>query len=149
MADIRDTPTAAIPGIVATARATFRSGVTKPLAWRHGQVGARIAFPPRTGCALDTNQQRPVNTPQLAALKRLIDENFAALADALYKDLGGNSFWIDGVEIETVRSELKETRAHLDKWAARDGVSTPLLVQPASSYIEAQPYGVVLIIAPW
>lgn len=122
MPDVVDTPVDAVSGRVAAVRAAFARGVTQPLAWRRAQ---------------------------LAQLAKLVTENTAALAAALQADLGATDVWIHSIELETVHAELREARAHLDAWASPKSVPTPLIAEPASSAIHYQPYGVVLLIAPW
>jgi aldehyde dehydrogenase (NAD+) len=47
------------------------------------------------------------------------------------------------VEATVVLGEVRDALANLDKWTAPESVSTPMLSQPGSSYIVAEPYGVV------
>ncbi len=111
-----------IPKHVADLRATFRSGKTKPLAWRRHQ---------------------------LKRLKAMFDQNEAALADALKSDLGKSNFESWGAELQLVTNEIEHTLAHMGEWARAERVPTPMVFQPGASEIRREPLGVVLIIAPW
>jgi aldehyde dehydrogenase (NAD+) len=48
-----------------------------------------------------------------------------------------------------VEEESKYARKHLRNWMRHTSVRTPMMAQPGRSYIEPEPKGVVLIIAPW
>jgi len=111
-----------IPKIHADLRATFRTGKTKPLAWRRAQ---------------------------LKALRKLHTENEQALCQALHADLGKSSFEGWSAEILVTRNEIDHALQHLSEWARPEQVPTPIAVQPASSEIRRDPLGTVLIIAPW
>src|SRR5690606_41596993 len=45
--------------------------------------------------------------------------------------------------------EIDKARRKLKSWARRRRQATPLVLFPATSWIEPEPYGRVLIIAPW
>ena len=86
---------------------------------------------------------------QLEKLKSIIEENEAALNEALFKDLhkSETECWL--TEIGFVLGELKTTLKHLKKWMKPKKTSTNLVNQPGSSYIRSEPFGNVLIISPW
>ena len=69
--------------------------------------------------------------------------------DALYKDFKKPNF--EGVLTETnyVISDLKETISNIESWARPKKVTASILNFPSSDYIYSDPYGNVLIIAPW
>ncbi len=69
--------------------------------------------------------------------------------DALHADLHKHKFEAYGTEIGMVREELKYQIKHIGKFARPKRVMTDLLNFPGSGRIYPQPYGVVLIIAPW
>ena len=52
-------------------------------------------------------------------------------------------------EISLVEQEIIHIRARIKRWSARQRVATPLLYFPARSYLQLEPLGQVLIIAPW
>ena len=71
------------------------------------------------------------------------------ILDALYKDFKKPNF--EGVLTETnyVISDLKETISNIESWARPKKVQASILNFPSSDYIYSDPYGNVLIIAPW
>lgn len=103
-------------------RATFDSGLTRPLAWRQDQ---------------------------LSALKRMLTEREGELAAALEADLGKCLFDAVNTEIGFVRKEIDHARKHLGRWTKARRVATPLVALPGSSWLQPQPKGVVLIIGAW
>jgi aldehyde dehydrogenase (NAD+) len=72
-----------------------------------------------------------------------------AIIEALYKDFKKPAF--EGVLTETnyVISELKETIKNIQKWAKPERVLPSILNFPSTDFIYKEPYGKVLIIAPW
>ena len=107
---------------VAELREAFMRGRSKPAPWR------------RT---------------QLEALKALIVENEPDLLQALNADLGKPQFeaWVSDTGFST--SEIDFAQKKLGAWLQPRKVATPLACFPGSSYTVPEPYGVVLIIAPW
>ena len=89
---------------------------------------------------------------RIKTLKKLKDNLIAMdaeICEALKLDLGKSSSESYMSEIGMVLSELNHTIKHLRKWAKNKPVKTPLAQILAKSYITYEPYGVVLIIAPW
>lgn len=89
---------------------------------------------------------------RIKTLKKLKDNLIAMdaeICEALKLDLGKSSSESYMSEIGMVLSELNHTIKHLKKWAKNKTVKTPLAQVFAKSYITYEPYGVVLIIAPW
>lgn len=86
---------------------------------------------------------------QLLKLKETIKSNEKLISEALYKDLHKPELESYGTEIGFVYEEINFTLKHLKKWMKPERVSSPLVVQPASSKIYRDPLGVILIIAPW
>ena len=111
-----------IPDIVAHLRATFRSGRTKPLHWRLGQ---------------------------LRAIERMLAERERELCDAMTADLGRSAVegWL--ADVAPARGEARHARKKLAKWTKPGRVPVPLAAQPARAWYQYEPKGVVLIIAPW
>jgi aldehyde dehydrogenase (NAD+) len=111
-----------VPDTVAQLRATFRSGRTRPLEWRIGQ---------------------------LEALVRLMSEREAEFAAALQKDLGRDGFnaWL--ADIAPVSAEARFAIKHLKSWTKPVRVKLPIGVQPGKAWYQFDPLGVVLIIGPW
>lgn len=117
-----ETDVAAIPELVRGARAAFDAGTTRDLAWRERQ---------------------------LEAIARLCQAERPRIEAALAADLGKPSFEAAIAEICYTRSEALGARRQLRSWAADEPVGTPLGLQPARSWLQRDPLGAVLIIAPW
>ena len=89
---------------------------------------------------------------RIAMLEGLRDRILARegeICQALQYDLGkcpGEAYM---TEIGMVLSEISCAVKHLKSWAKPQRVKTPLSQFPARSYILREPYGVVLIMAPW
>jgi len=111
-----------LPGTLARLRQTFESGKTRDIAWRRAQ---------------------------LAEIERMMREHEDDFATALRADLGKCRFEAVMTEMSFVESEAKYARKHLAAWMKPQKVRTPLMAQPGRSYIQPEPKGVVLIIAPW
>lgn len=111
-----------IADTVATMRATFNSGHTRPLEWRRKQLNGIIA---------------------------MLEENEPAFLAALKTDLGKPE--VEGfiTDIAFVTSEVKMMLKNLNKWNKPERVPTPLVTMPAKSRLIPEPLGVVLVIAPW
>lgn len=116
------TPLDRIAPLVASARAAFDDGTTRPMTWR---------------------------VATLKRLRALITEREDRLLDALAADFGKPraEAWI--AEIGLSYSEINYTLANLALWARRDKVPTPIAGKPGSSLIISEPLGVVCVIAPW
>ncbi len=89
---------------------------------------------------------------RLAALRRLkkeIQNRESAIAEALQADLGKAPFESYMTETGMVLDELGYVEKHMPRWARPKRVKTPFAQFPAKSFILKEPYGVVLIMAPW
>lgn len=67
---------------------------------------------------------------------------------ALKSDLGKCEFEAYGSEIGPLLGELDHLIGSLRRWSRPHRVATPLLI-PGASYVKPEPYGAVLVIAPW
>ncbi len=114
--------TTTVTPIADSLRATYRSGATRPLAWRRRQLEQMI---------------------------RMLDENEAELLAALRTDLGKPT--VEGfiTDLAFVTGEIKGMIKNLEKWNQPQRVSSPIVTQPARSQLRPEPLGVVLVIAPW
>ena len=86
------------------------------------------------------------------ALNRLQEEIVKredAICDALYADFKKPKFETLAAETQFVLAELKYTLKKIDRWARPKRVSASWMNWPSSDYIYKEPYGTVLIIAPW
>ncbi len=107
---------------MAEARAHFSAGATRPLANRLGAL-ARLD----------------------EAIARREDAILAALAEDLGKPM--LEAWLS--EIHFVRSEIRLVRRRLRRWAKARRTGQPFFLLPSRSEIHREPYGVVLVAAPW
>ncbi|MDE3740272.1 aldehyde dehydrogenase [Maribacter polysaccharolyticus] len=99
---------------------------------------------------------RTQQTKQIAfrkrSLKRLqkeIESKEDAICDALYADFKKPRFETLVAESQFVLSELKLAIKNLELWARPERKSSSLANWPSSDHIYKEPYGSVLIIAPW
>ena len=117
-----DVSSRGIPDIVTQLRATFRSGRTKPVAWR---------------------------VAQLEALERMLAERETEFSAALTQDLGRSDTEAWLADLAPVDGESRYARKKLRSWTNRTRVSVPLSTMPAKAWYQYEPLGVVLIIGPW
>ena len=111
-----------VPAVVASVRAAFRSGRTKPYAWR---------------------------VEQLKALRSLIVDHEDELAAVLHEDLGKSATEAWVTELGFVVEEIDHTLGHLRSWLRPRRVPVPLSLVPGRARVVREPLGVVLVIAPW
>ena len=89
---------------------------------------------------------------RMAALRRLYDAVRAQtpqLEAAMLADFGKPAAETYMTEIGLVLTEIRDQLRHVRRWSRVRRVPTPLMHFPAKSYIAPEPYGVVLIMAPW
>ncbi|MGW3662426.1 aldehyde dehydrogenase family protein [Streptomyces sp. NPDC005141] len=109
--------------VVSRLRAGFRSGRTKPVAWRVGQ---------------------------LRRLRELLTSHGEDLAAALHEDLGKGSTEAFRTEIDFTVREIDHTLEHLDGWLRPESAPVPAhLGEDATAWTQYDPLGVVLVIAPY
>jgi len=109
--------------VVARLRATFRTGRTKPVEWRTGQ---------------------------LRRLRAMLTERGEEIAAALRADLGKSTREAYGSEIDFTIREIDHTLDHLDEWLRPEPAPVPArLGDDATAWTQYDPLGVVLVIAPW
>ncbi|WP_299537903.1 aldehyde dehydrogenase family protein [uncultured Streptomyces sp.] len=110
--------------LVARLRATFRTGRTKDLDWRTGQ---------------------------LTRLRALLTEHGDELAEALHADLGKSRTESYRTEIDFTIREIDHTLEHLADWLRPEPAPVPaqLAAAGATAHTVLDPLGVVLVIAPW
>lgn len=111
-----------IDGLADRLRAAYRRGTTRSLDWRRRQ---------------------------LQQLRRMLVDHEAEFLDALATDLGKPP--VEGflTDIGFVINEIDDMLKHLGKWNARVKVGSPMVTQPSKSWLQPEPVGVVLVIAPW
>ncbi|MBV8181553.1 MAG: aldehyde dehydrogenase family protein [Mycobacterium sp.] len=86
---------------------------------------------------------------QLRAIEQLLDESEDDIAEALAQDLGRHraEAWLG--DIASTKGEAVFARKHLGKWMKRRKRRVPINQLPGSAWVQYEPLGVVLIIAPW
>ena len=87
-----------------------------------------------------------------AALKKLRSALLARESEihaALFRDLNKSPSESYMCEVGMTLAELNYVLAHVDRWAKRRPVLTPLAQFHARSFTVHNPYGVVLIMSPW
>ncbi len=85
----------------------------------------------------------------LVKLRQAITTNQPEIVSALQADLGKSEFESYMTEIGLVLSEITYVLKHLSRWAKPQRVPTPFPSFPGKSRIYKEPYGSVLIMAPW
>lgn len=91
----------------------------------------------------------PYRLAQLKKLRQAVQAHEANLLTALRRDLNKAPFEGYETEVGLVLHELRQMERRLAKWTKPQKVRTPLMAMPAKSEIQEEPYGVVLIMAPW
>ncbi len=98
-----------------------------------------------TGATLDVNARKQALDALYQALLRREDD----LNAALRADLNKSPFETYMTETGMVLSELRHLKTHVARWAKPHRVPTPLAQFPSRSFELHEPYGCVLIMAPW
>lgn len=86
---------------------------------------------------------------QLQKLRSILTENEDEIYTALDKDFQKPLFESFATELLVLYQEIDHLLANIDRWAKTKKVKSSFLNFPSKSYIKPQPYGVVLVIAPW
>lgn len=86
---------------------------------------------------------------QLHRLKNSILRHEDEILHALKLDLNKSGFEAYETEVGIVLEEIKYALNHLAGWVRPKRKATPIVHFPASSYLYCEPYGCVLIMAPW
>lgn len=90
-----------------------------------------------------------VRLKQLKRLKKALKAYEPALFEAFRADFPKPDFETYASEIGFVYAELSDAIRNLPEWSRKRKVSSPLSTWPSRSYIQPEPKGVTLIIAPW
>lgn len=109
--------------VVGTLRATFKTNETKSVKWRRNN---------------------------LLAVQRLINENADELCSALKKDLNKHKNEVHGMELGVIKNSITFALNNLNSYTKPRQVK-PIVQARAlySTYVQYQPYGVVLVIGAW
>jgi len=86
---------------------------------------------------------------QLAKLRDAIAKREAGILEALKRDLGRAAEEAYTSEVAIVLREIDVALKNVAAWARPRKVRTPLVLFPGASRLHAEPYGSILIIAPW
>ena len=86
---------------------------------------------------------------QLKLLQDSIIKNEDKILDALKQDLNKSNFEAYETELGIVYEELSCALKHIDKWTKPSHRKTPLMHFHATSRIQYDPFGCVLIMSPW
>lgn len=86
---------------------------------------------------------------RLIQLLDVIIKHESEIIQALYDDFKKPPFESIATETSYIISELKQTINNIHKWAKPQRVTPSILNFPSSDFILKEPYGKVLIIAPW
>lgn len=86
---------------------------------------------------------------RLKALEDVLQERREDVLQALADDLGKPGLEAYLSEYHFLLQEIRLVRRKLKKWLKRKRVMAPPYFWPCRSWIEREPYGVVLVMAPW
>lgn len=111
-----------IPDILSAQKAFFKSQKTKPISFR---------------------------LTLLKALKKEIQSKEQDIYDSLKKDFNKPEFESFVSEFGLVISKLNLAIKNINKWSRPERVKSSFLNFPSKDYIYKEPYGNILIIAPW
>uniref|UniRef100_A0A8C6CAX7 Aldehyde dehydrogenase 3 family member B1 n=1 Tax=Monodon monoceros TaxID=40151 RepID=A0A8C6CAX7_MONMO len=101
--------------------------------------------------AFDSGCTRPAEfrAAQLKGLSRFLQENKQLLQEALAQDLHKSAFESEVSEISISQNEINSALRNLRAWMKDEKVPTNLATQLDSAFIRKEPFGLVLVIAPW
>jgi aldehyde dehydrogenase (NAD+) len=108
--------------IVSRHRDYFRSGATRSLEWRVGQ---------------------------LTGLKAMMEDHAEDFYAALWTDLHRNRIDADLTDVKYIAGEVDHVLGHLQRWMKPLPVSTPFMLLPSHAQVQFDPLGVGLIIGTW
>ena len=99
----------------------------------------------QTGATLPVRFRKEMLRKLYAAVERYEER----INRALKADLGKSAFEGYLCEVGLVRTEISYMLKHVNRFARRKTVWTPLAQFAAHSYVQPSPYGNVLILSPW
>lgn len=86
---------------------------------------------------------------QLHKLHDALESREQVLFEALYGDLRKSPHDAYATEVGLVLSEIRHAVRHLRTWMKPQRRRSPLFMWPARGFVQAEPYGVALIMGPW
>lgn len=99
----------------------------------------------KAGYSLDVKGRKAALKILANTIRELQDE----ILEALRKDLGKSDMESYMCEVGLALSEIGDTARHIRKWARPRCAATPIVHFPSRSRVIPEPYGNVLIMAPW
>ncbi|XP_044895556.1 aldehyde dehydrogenase family 3 member B1-like isoform X5 [Felis catus] len=101
--------------------------------------------------AFSAGRTRPAEfrEAQLRGLGRFLQEHKQLLQEALAQDLHKSAFESEVSEISITQSEINLALRNLRAWMKDEKVPKNLATQLDSAFIRKEPFGLVLVIAPW
>ncbi|XP_032345897.1 LOW QUALITY PROTEIN: aldehyde dehydrogenase family 3 member B2-like [Camelus ferus] len=101
--------------------------------------------------AFGSGRTRPAEfrAAQLEGLGRFLRENKQLLQEGLAQDLHKSAFEGDISEIIVCQNEVDLALKNLHAWMKDESVAKNLFTQLGSAFIRKEPFGLVLIVAPW
>ncbi|XP_003798352.1 aldehyde dehydrogenase family 3 member B1 [Otolemur garnettii] len=103
----------------------------------------------REAFATGRTQPAKFRATQLRGLSRFLQDNKQLLLDALAQDLRKSDFESEVSEIAISQAEVTLALKNLRAWMKNERVPKNLATQLDSAFIRKEPFGLVLIIAPW
>jgi len=85
----------------------------------------------------------------LKSIRDSLKKNESRVYEALKKDLNKSEFEAYLGEFVAMMHEFETAIRKVRRWSRRKRIATPLLTAPAKSYKFPEPFGKVLIVAPW
>lgn len=85
----------------------------------------------------------------LTALKKILTDHQDEIITAINQDLNRTASDTYMSELFIVMNEINYALKNIKKWCKPISAKTPWYLLPSTSIIQPEPYGVVLIIAPW
>ncbi|MGN8225283.1 aldehyde dehydrogenase [Gracilimonas sp. BCB1] len=86
---------------------------------------------------------------QLQTLKKLLTQHEEEFMQAVYKDFKKPELETYATELGILHNEISYVLKNLKKWSKPQKISGVLANFPSKNYTVAEPYGSVLVIAPW
>src|SRR5258705_5577268 len=114
--------TSEFPALVSRHRKYFRTGATRSVEWREGQ---------------------------LIALRAMMTDRAEDFYASLWTDLRRNRTDADLTDVKYMIGEADHALAHLRDWMKPAPVSTPPMLAPSDAQLRFDPLGVGLIIGTW
>jgi NAD-dependent aldehyde dehydrogenases len=85
----------------------------------------------------------------LKTLEVLVEKNSKRFCEAIFADFKKPEFEVMATEILPLIKEIRFAQKNLLQWTKKQTVSTPMFLFGAKSYVQYEPLGVSLIIAPY